>query len=264
MAAKYVPPSLGTASFSCPHCVALTHQFWFWVFAEPCEKNAPPFMPNASVMNSITADQTLSPQQKQSLIDRVQKILARQLVLEKLEDSVPVRQRAHNIFLSRCYTCNDTSVWIADQLLYPATVHQIEPNHDLPPEVKADFEEASKIVNLSPRGAAALLRLAIEKLCATLESKAKDLNDAIGLLVKKGLSIRVQQALDVVRVIGNNAVHPGKIDMKDDKAAASRLFELVNLIAEQMISQPKHVQVMFDSLPDTAKQQIEQRDTPKQ
>jgi hypothetical protein len=130
--------------------------------------------------------------------------------------------------------------------------------------VKPDFDEASRIVNLSPRGAAALLRLCIQKLCDSLEPTAKDLNDAIGRLVKKGLSVQVQQALDVVRVIGNNAVHPGQIDLKDDKATAIRLFELVNLIAEQMISQPKHVQAMFDSLPDTAKQQIQQRDTPKQ
>jgi len=37
----------------------------------------------------------------------------------------------------------------------------------------------------------------------------------------------------------------------------------VNLIAEQMISQPAHVKAMFDSLPETTKQQIEKRDKPK-
>jgi len=129
----------------------------------------------------------------------------------------------------------------------------------LPPEVKADFEEASRIVNLSRRGAAALLRPAIQKPCSTLEPNKK-LNEAIGSLVKKGLNVQIQQALDIVRVIGNNAVHPGEINLQDDKTTAVRLFELVNLIAEQMISQPKHVKAMFDSLPETAREQIERRD----
>jgi Domain of unknown function (DUF4145) len=176
---------------------------------------------------------------------------------------VSVKLGADNIFLSRCYTCNEISVWIADQLLYPATVYEIEPNPDLPPDVKLDFEEAAKIVNLSPRGAAALLRLSIEKLCATLEPNAKSLNEAIGNLVGRRLSVEIQQALDIVRVIGNNAVHPGQIDLTDDKATAVQLFRLVNLIAEEMISRPKHVKTMFDSLPETAKLQIEKRDQPK-
>jgi len=72
--------------------------------------------------------------------------------------------------------------------------------------------------------------------------------------------VQIQQALDIVRVVGNHAVHPGKIDLKDDKATVVRLLELVNLIAEQMISQPKHVKAMFDSLPDEQRQQIERRD----
>jgi hypothetical protein len=159
--------------------------------------------------------------------------------------------------LSQCYTCKEISIWLADQLLYPATAYEVEPNSDLPPEVRADFEEAAKIVNLSPRGAAALLRLAIERICATLEP-GKNLHDAIGALVNKGLSVQIQQLLDTLRVIGNNAVRPGQISLTDDKETAVQLFRLVNLIAEQMISQPKHVKEIFDELPETERQKIEQ------
>lgn len=81
----------------------------------------------------------------------------------------------------------------------------------------------------------------------------------ITALVKKGLDVRVQRALDVVRVIGNNAVHPGHIDLRDDRAAAEKLFGLVNLIAERMISQPKHVQELYESLPEGARKAIEKR-----
>jgi hypothetical protein len=59
---------------------------------------------------------------------------------------------------------------------------------------------------------------------------------------KNGLDGRIQKALDVVRVIGNKAVHPGQIDLRDDKATASKFFALVNLIVEATITSPKHVQ----------------------
>ena len=77
--------------------------------------------------------------------------------------------------------------------------------------------------------------------------------------------MRIQKALDVVRVVGNNAVHPGQIDWQDNKATASNLFSLVNVIVESQIAQPRHIDQLFDELvPDSAKAQIAKRDAPKQ
>ena len=99
---------------------------------------------------------------------------------------------------------------------------------------------------------------------ATVDAwKGRKLDDDIATLVKKGLDVRVQQALDVVRVIGNNAVHPGQIELRDDRRTAEKLFGLVNLIADIMISQPKHVGEMFGSLPEGARNAIQKRDRPK-
>ena len=134
------------------------------------------------------------------------------------------------------------------------------PNPDLPDKVRADYEEAGRILTLSPRGAAALLRLAIQKLCAELGEKGKKIDEDVASLVKKGLSPLVQKALDSVRVIGNEAVHPGTLDLKDDVDTATRLFELVNIIAEQMISNPKHVEDLYAKLPEEKKKAIEKRD----
>lgn len=82
----------------------------------------------------------------------------------------------------------------------------------------------------------------------------------IGALVRKGLNPTVQQALDTVRVIGNEAVHPGEMDLSDDTETAEALFSLVNLIADQMISGPKAVNAMFSSLPEEKRKGIENRD----
>ena len=120
--------------------------------------------------------------------------------------------------------------------------------------------EAKAIVNKSPRGAAALLRLCIQKLCEQLGEKGKNINDDIANLVKIGLPVKIQQALDVVRVIGNNAVHPGQIDLRDDQDTAMKLFELINVIAEVMITQPKEVERLYQSLPQTAREAIQKRD----
>jgi Domain of unknown function (DUF4145) len=165
-----------------------------------------------------------------------------------------------NVSLSYCYACKGVTVWVADRIVDPTHVDDIEPQEDMPDDVLLDFREASSIVGVSPRGAAALLRLAIQKLMPHLGLLGKNLNEDIGTLVGKGLDTRIQQALDVVRVIGNNAVHPGQIDLRDDKATALRLFALVNIVVESMISARNHIKEMFESLPEGAKKQIAERD----
>jgi len=150
----------------------------------------------------------------------------------------------YNVSVSQCFNCNRLALWLYDRMIWPVRGNAQVANADLPADVRADYDEAATIVELSPRGAAALLRLALQKLCLQLGGDGKNINDDIGALVAKGLDVRVQQALDVVRVVGNNAVHPGQIDLKDDRATAGQLFTLINLVADVMISQPKHVSTM--------------------
>jgi len=97
-------------------------------------------------------------------------------------------------------------------------------------------------------------------LCKHIGERGKKIDDDIASLVKKGLDVHVQQALDVVRVIGNEAVHPGQIDLRDDRQTAMSLFGLVNLIAEKMISEPRHVAEMYAGLPKEKREAIEKRD----
>jgi len=166
-----------------------------------------------------------------------------------------------NLYVSQCYSCNDIAIWIYDRMVYPVLGEAPLPNSDLPDDIRADYDEAGTILDLSPRGAAALLRLGIQKLCAHLLGEGGRSVDAdIAALVRRGLDSRVQQALDVVRVVGNNAVHPGQIDLRDDRATAEKLFGLVNLIAEIEITQRKHIAEMYAGLPEGALKAIEKRD----
>lgn len=165
-----------------------------------------------------------------------------------------------DVAFARCFHCDKESIWVGDRLVFPRTTQVAPPNSDLPENIKADYTEASLIVVDSPRGAAALLRLCIQKLCKHLGESGKNINDDIASLVKKGLSPKIQKSLDVVRVIGNEAVHPGSIDLNDQPETAIRLFELINIIAEIMISHPKMIDSIYKNLPEEKLSHIEKRD----
>jgi hypothetical protein len=134
------------------------------------------------------------------------------------------------------------------------------PNVDLPQDIRQDYLEAREIASLSPRGAAALLRLCIQKLCIHMGEPGKDLNKDIGALVKKGLNPAIQKSLDIVRVIGNESVHPGALDLRDDAQTINRLFILINIIADALITQPKMIEETYGIIPEGKRNGIEQRD----
>lgn len=165
--------------------------------------------------------------------------------------------------LSFCHACDNYSVWHKDIILYPDIVQVATPNKDLSESIKIDYLEAASIYNKSPRGAAALLRLAIQKLCKDLGEKGKDLNYDIAQLVKKGLPVEIQHALDIVRVIGNNSVHPGELNVQDDGEIVLNLFKLINIIAERMITHPKEIRNMYHNLPSNKIDAINKRGTSK-
>jgi hypothetical protein len=163
-----------------------------------------------------------------------------------------------------CQHCDGWGVWLEDQLVYPAELTAPLPHQDMPEDVRRDYAEARNVGSHSNRAAAALLRLAIERLCYDLCEKrsheVKDLDSAIAALVRDGLPKRVQKALDAVRVIGNNSVHPGQMDISDDPSMALSLFSLVNMIVEKMITEPKELDQLYEALPEGARAHIDQRD----
>lgn len=162
--------------------------------------------------------------------------------------------------ISSCENCSSPTIWLGDKIIFPIHSAAEPPNIDLPEDIKHDYEEARTIANLSPRGAAALLRLTIQKLCVHLGQPGKNINSDIKALVEAGLPPKVQEALDSVRVIGNDAVHPGLIDLKEDPTTVNKLFKLVNFIANKMITEPREIDEIYSSLPPEKIEGINQRD----
>ena len=160
--------------------------------------------------------------------------------------------------VSICTRCSQPSFWLQQKIIYPPMRTFPAANSDLSDGVKKIYDEAATIASLSPRAACALLRLATEMLLEQL-GETGDLNKNIKKLVGNGLNIRVQQSLDIVRVTGNNAIHPGKIE-PDDITDTRTLFDLINLIADALITQPKRVQAIYDNIPEESRKAIEERD----
>ncbi|WP_313672013.1 DUF4145 domain-containing protein [Sphingobacterium multivorum] len=170
-----------------------------------------------------------------------------------------------------CSHCEDHTIWQRNfddyqqdyfyKMIYPISGPVPLPNEDLPEDIKNDYLEASTIVDLSPRGSVALLRLGVQKLCKHLGEKGENINSDIRSLVSKGLNPMIQKALDAVRVTGNSAVHPGTIDLNDNREIAIKVFGLINVIADVMITQPKMIDQFYDeTLTEGDKAAIDKRD----
>lgn len=254
-------PSIRETAFSCPHCGAYTTQYWHCAFFQRLEKDTrTPFYPDSEFEKRITEDHNINEEIKEDILSWVTRLRFGEPFIhgKSSYSEYPVLE---NLFLSQCYNCEKWAVWVGEILVYPSDKAGSLPNQDLPDNIISIVDEARSIVNLSPKGAAALLRLSLQILCKHLGEPGKDLNRDIANLVSRGLNPTVQKALDIVRVIGNESVHPGVIDLNDDREIALSLFDLINIIAEQMITQPKHISELYETLPEGKRLDIEKRDS---
>lgn len=259
---KYVTPQVGLQSFNCPHCGANSHQTWYVSHSRKLEDNKVHLWDHKKY-DDFVKDKKLTgivpPEQITSFFLRLSK---GDLFLHEQKDPFTPYCVA-NLFFSECYSCNEISLWMYDKLLYPPEPDAEEANLDMPADILKDYNEARVVLKHSPRGAAALLRLCVEKLCIHLNAKGKKLDQMIGYLVEQGLNVKIQKALDSVRVIGNEAVHPGQISLNDNKKIARVLFKLVNQIVDELITKPKELNEIYNMLPDGKKEGIENRDKKK-
>ena len=161
--------------------------------------------------------------------------------------------------LAECLHCEKLSFWAKEEMVYPLTPSAPVPHKDMPDSVKDIYEEARLVEPYSPRAAAALLRVSLEKLTEELGETKGNLHTRISNLKEKGLPVRVIKALHVVRITGNDAVHSGQIDLnnEDNPEIVRKLFRIVNLIVEKTIGDEKEIKEIFDAIPENKKQGLE-------
>jgi len=256
-------PSISETAFSCPHCGALTTQTWFSCFVKRIDTDTRvPLLPDPEKVRTYVAEHSSRDEDGEG-----KKVIS---WADQMENGLPFTEAAsshelhsmahlHNVFPCQCFNCKKFSLWVHDRPVFPQARLGAEPSQYLPEDVRRDFDEARSVLGISPRSAAALLRLAIQKLCTAVGEKGKNIDADIASLVKKGLDTEVQIALDSVRVIGNEAVHPGQMDLHDDTATAAELFDLVNFIADQLIGRPQKLRAIYEKLPEEKRAAIDAR-----
>ena len=79
----------------------------------------------------------------------------------------------YQIRVGYCMHCHDITLWYLNECYYPRTNMFPNPYKNMPENVKRLYKEATDIGEISPRGAAALLRLAIQQLCVELGEPGK-------------------------------------------------------------------------------------------
>jgi hypothetical protein len=160
--------------------------------------------------------------------------------------------------VSQCTVCKEFSIWEnrSGLQLYPQKSPEIPlPNKDMEENIVVDYNEAASIFNLSPRGACALLRLALQKLLKQMWEDGKSIAGNLKSLEwKQVLPKTILQAIDVTRYFWNESVHPWELNMNDTPELAKILFTLINKIAEYGISWPKDLTELHSLIPEEKRQ----------
>jgi hypothetical protein len=252
MNSQNMEPQLGAESFSCPHCNAVADQDWYSLFLKP---------ENATEVVVLTLEALMLAKGSES--DQfVQRLKDNVLAYEYQEHPRNLKVKLLNLHVSRCYNCQGFTVWVRDRLVFPikgiepldiieADFRQVEEDvqelEDNVPEsdehvqasveeveeASEDFEEAAAILNKSPRGAAALIRICIQNMMPLMKETGKNLDENISSLVRKGLEVEIQQAMDVLQVIRRNPGQEGDVDLRDETAIATRMLESLKEILER-------------------------------
>lgn len=223
---EYCTPELDKKAFNCPHCRVFAKQRWY-----------------SLMFNSFDA--------KVSYTNNDRPIYhSKDIIRTCLDD---------NFIASKCDHCEKLVLWNKEKIIYPRSITVESPNPDMPEIAKGLYMESAKILQDSPRASAALLRLALQEILnEVIEGGEKNsINKNIGILSEQ-VDEYTQKALDLIRVNGNNAVHPGEICIEEE--SIEHMYEILNMIVQKLISDKKQIDDLFKKIPESYKKSIKRRD----
>src|SRR5580704_18524164 len=243
MNSQDMEPQFGAESFSCPYCNAVAHQDWYSLFLKP---------ENATELVVLTLEALMLAKGNET--DQfLQRLKDNVLAYEYQEHPRNLKVKLLNLHVSRCYNCKGFTVWVRDRLVFPVTVEEaphviegefqgavvdlqapaedvqhgnehVQANAEEVDEASEDFEEAAAILNKFPRGAAALTRICIQKMMPLVKANAKNPDENFSSLVRKGLEVEIQQAMDVLQVVRKNPLQRSEVDLKEENETAKKFL----------------------------------------
>lgn len=251
MSSPHVSPALSLKAFNCPRCGALAHQEWFRSVMARLPEQAPN---PRKVSKSNDSLASLFKPDSRKLHFQFTRLSVNEVFYLQSNEEV---QCLSPLWASLCFACNAPSIWINDRIIEPPTSRAPLPNPDLPPSIMKVYAEARSILELSPSGAAALLRKALEMLCVHLGANEGTLYGKINTVMEKpDFSDRARKAAHTIRLFGNDVLHAdaeklggvefSSIHEDDDVPTAEGLFAFLNFIAEHAITNVNKIDAWHD------------------
>lgn len=231
---------VGDRILRCPRCKVRAHQIWGRVKIAPPERDYEEFFDEATKDQPATFSMGLSHR----------------------EPSV--------WFGAHCQGCDQKTLWRDDVCVFPLTSSAPAPHEQMPTEVKSLYEEAGRVLPISRRAGAALVRAALEKLIKILDPEAPQrapLDERIARLSSR-VSTPLGELLDVVRFVGNASLHGSGdeelvylyLDNSDGTDDISEmLFDAINDLVDELVARPASTKTLWDKLPAGVKKSIEQK-----
>ena len=235
---KYYTPKYFKGSFNCPHCGVHSKQEWGYLQSR--NFNDEDYDSNTRYVGHEYIDPVIG----HEYVGSGYKYVGPEFVGNVcLDDSFAV---------SRCDHCKKWVLWNDQEIIYPRSITVESPNPDMPEVAKGLYMESAKILQDSPRASAALLRLALQEILnEVVEGGEKNnINKNIGILSKE-VDETTQKALDIIRINGNNAVHPGEIQIEEE--TTEYMYKLLNIIVQKTISDKKQIDDLFKKIPESYK-----------
>ena len=150
------------------------------------------------------------------------------------------------IHVSVCQSCFSMTFWQNAKIIFPSPIG-IEPNKDMPTNVRELFVEAQRVTYLSPRSACALLRVSLERLAdhvAELRGVSDYRKDAKLFQKLNALSLPtdILAICNTIRAVGNSSAHgntkAAEIDFtgEDSVDVALKTAQLINALVILLVS----------------------------
>lgn len=221
---KYYPPELNKPEFNCPYCGVYSHQSWY-----------------PTVIYGKRTDDAYY----------------------YMADMVKTDYKSAGILsdfsVSECSHCHNIAIWMKDKMLVPRTMAVPPPSELLPEKIKELYNEAGTILNDSPRAAGALIRLSLELLLKQVNNNDQKLYDNIDVLIKRGAPKEIIKATTLLRHSGNEMLHAGEVSIIESRDQVLFLFELFNMIAEDLIERPKRLNEAYNRMPESIRKDVERK-----
>lgn len=171
---------------------------------------------------------------------------------------------------AHCQGCDQKTLWRDGVNVYPIASVAPQPHPRMDADVRALFEEAGRVLPISRRAGAALVRAALEKQVRLLDPDAPQgirLDDHIARLSAR-VSTPLGELLDVIRHVGNAALHGIEEDdlvymyLSNSEGAddiAELLFGAINDLVDELVERPATTSALWEKLPSGVRATIERK-----